>query len=89
MAFTNQFSANDRQETFAGLVDGQVGFEVAFGPNATISIFGGAAWRNDVFEIVNPITGVNDTNAGPYVAAHLQQTDLIEYSVGGELAFNF
>jgi hypothetical protein len=38
MAFTNQFSANDRQETFAGLVDGQVGFEVAFGPNATISI---------------------------------------------------
>jgi hypothetical protein len=42
-----------------------------------------------VFDIVNPITGVNDTNSGPYVAAHLQQTDLIEYSVGEELAFNF
>lgn len=81
--------AGDSQSAFAGLLEGEIGFDVAFGPKATISIVGGAAWRNDVFEIVNPLSGTDNTNLGPYVAAHLEQTDLIEYSVGGELAVNF
>jgi len=88
--FGTPLSADDRQEKFAGLVEGQAGFDIAIGPNATVSIFGGAAWRNDVFEIVNPLTGSGITdNQAPFPPAHLEQTDLIEYSAGGKVAFKF
>lgn len=87
--FTAPLSANDRQEKFAGLIDGPVGFDFAIGANATVSVFGGAAWRDDVFEIVNPITGTSNTTTGPFPPAHLEQTDLIEYSAGGKVQLTF
>ncbi|MCG8649671.1 MAG: hypothetical protein MI861_07550, partial [Pirellulales bacterium] len=86
-------SVDDSQDEFAGLVEGQIGLDVAVGPNATISIFGGAGWRNDVFEIVNPRAGPGDFvfggNPTQFDPAHLKQTDLIEYSAGGEIAFTW
>ena len=83
-------SVDNSQDEFAGLVEGQFGLDVAIGPNAKISIFGGASWRNDVFEIVNPRAGLDDAlTTTTFAAAHLEQTDLIEYSAGGEIEFNW
>jgi hypothetical protein len=82
-------SADDSAEAFAGLAEGQVGFDFALGSHTTLSVFGGAAWRNDVFEIVNPSAVPGDLQDVVYGYPHLEQTDLIEYSAGGKVELTF
>lgn len=91
-----QLSVSDNEHAFAGLAEAEVGVDVMASQNLMLSIFGGASWRNDVFRIENPSPELGvDINCpsvqpceGPAydgVAAHLVQTDLITYTVGGAI----
>jgi hypothetical protein len=82
-------SADDSAEAFAGLAEGQVGFDFALGRAAKISVFGGASWRNDVFEILNPRAGPGSLVGDAFRSPQLEQTDLIEYSAGGKVEVSF
>lgn len=82
-------SAYDSAEAFAGLLEGQAGFDFALGRNATVSIFGGASWRNDVFKIANPRGTPGEGTGVVYGFPSLEQTGLIEYSAGGKLEITF
>jgi hypothetical protein len=76
------YTASDEASDLAFMGRAVAGLSATSG-RLTGSIFGAAEWRNDMYEIVNPRAAPGqDVTTTNYQAAHLEQTDMWNLSVG-------
>jgi hypothetical protein len=75
-------SADDESSDFAALLKISTGIGLNAGAFSA-EVYGAAEWRNDMYTIVNPISGAGiDADATTFDAAHVEQTDMTAFSVG-------
>lgn len=88
-----QWHVEDSRHDIGIHADAQLGVNYHFGKNLVLSLFGGAGYRNDVYEIINPRAkeGENINNPSSYhpAPAHLDRVGEQTFHVGARLSYKF
>ncbi len=88
-----QWHVEDSRHDIGIHANAQLGMNYHFGKNLVLSLFGGAGYRNDVYQIINPRAKTGEVTADPSSyhpsPAHLDRVGEQTFHVGTRLSYRF
>lgn len=88
-----QWHVEDRRHDIGIHANAELGLNYYFGKNLLLSVFGGAGYRNDVYEIINPRAkeGEETDNPSSYhpSPAHLDRVGERTFHFGARMSYKF